>query len=190
MKYLSVTIIVFLILSSCKTSRTIYENPIEMELVNRQFVIGSDSTSFKEMRLYYGNGAMQIAQIMFDNHGRWDQAVYPEGNQIPLLIWEKVDLLSNGIEYDVFADGIETNTDMYAALMVFDNKNNDALSESSIERDTLTKHFMILAETAIDSSGFYEQYWKMVDPQHWEFLERVRKEKRIRENMGFRVSEK
>lgn len=146
----------------------------QMNMSDRQFVVNGDSTIFNEMRFYCVGGSMRTKQIMFDNHSRWDKAVYPEGSHSPMLIWENVDLLKNGNEYDVFVDGIESNKVSYSSIMVFDSKNQDVLSAKSIELDTLSKYFMALVKAAIDTSGYYEQYWKMVDPQHWERLQKIR----------------
>ena len=202
MKYIIVILFSFLFLS-CYTSapRTYRSGDIEciysennmfaqINMDRRTFVVNGDSTVFNEMRFHCVGGAMKTKQIMFDNHGRWDQAVYHDGKQHPMLVWENVDFLKNSSEYDVFADGIESRNLSYSSVMIFDEQNHDVLSQQSVELDTLSNYFMTLVKMKVDSSEFYEQYWKMVDPQHWEKLKRIKNDIKNREKAEWPWSDK
>ena len=185
MKYIIVILFSFLFLS-CYTSapRTyrsgdiecIYSDSYEFAQLNmghRKFLMNGDSTTFSEMRFHCVGGAMRTKKIMFDTYGRWNKVLYIDGSTHPMLIWENVALLDNGIEYDVFVDGIESKKISYSSVMVFDEQNQDVLSKESEVLDSLSKHFVNLVKMKNGVSSFYEQYWKMVDPQHWERLQRI-----------------
>ncbi len=144
----------------------------QMAMGYRTFLLNGDSTTFNEMRFHCVNDEMDIKRVMFDTYGRWNKVRYPDDSKYPILIWEDVELLANDIEYDVFADGIESEGISYSSVMVFDEQNLDVFSQESVV-DSLSKHFMVLVKKKKGASSFYEQYWKMVDPEHWERLQRI-----------------
>ena len=137
----------------------------QMNMGHRTFSINGDSTTFNEMRFHCVGGALQIKRVMFETYGKWSNVRYTEGSMHPILIWENVELLTNGIEYDVFADGIESEKVSYSSVMAFDERNLDVLSKESVI-DTLSRHFIFLLNKKKGASSFYKQYWEMVDPEH------------------------
>lgn len=84
-------------------------------------------------------------------------------------MWEGVELFSNGKKYNVFTNGIESPSEVYVSVMVFDSNNNDLLSSFSQEKDSLFNYFgELLKKPTKNNRNFYQQYWTTVDPDRWE----------------------
>lgn len=73
-------------------------------------------------------------KVMYDKFGKWDKAIYPSNKKSPILLWEKVDLFSNGEKYNVYTNGTEEWKHINASVMIFDENENDMLSMESSEK--------------------------------------------------------
>ncbi len=174
--------LIFLVLS-CSTSQKvvkdekcpkIYKNNYT-QILNEKYeaVTDNDTAMFNEIRFECVYSALYTHKIMFDKFGKWDKAIYPNNRKHPILKWENVDLFSNGKKYNVFTNGIEEWKHIYASVMVFDQNNNDLLTNDSPEKDNLTNYFSgLIKKNKTDKKDFYEVYWKMVDPKQWENINR------------------
>lgn len=172
-------IIIFFIVSGCSSSQKviketkcpkIYKNDFT-EILNEKYVTisNNDTVKFNEIRFECVYSAFYTHKVMFDKFGKWDKAIYPSNENHPILKWENVDLYSNGKKYTVFTNGMEEWKHIYASVMIFDKNGTDLLSNESSEIDSLTNYFAdLIKKHKIDKKDFYEIYWKMVDPEHWE----------------------
>lgn len=148
----------------------IYKNDFTA-ILNEQYatIVNNDTIKFNEIRFECVFSAMYTHKIMFDKFGKWDKAIYPDNKKHPILIWEKVDLFSDGKKYTVFTNGIEEWKHIYASVMVFDDVETDLLANKSKEKENLTNYFAhLIRNQKTEKKDFYEVYWKMVDPNHWE----------------------
>jgi hypothetical protein len=103
---------------------------------------------------------------MYDLYGKWNKEIYPSNRKHPILMWEKIDLFSNGKEYTILTNGLEERKQIYASVMVFDDTETDLLSETSAEREAITNLFTDFFENKNNKKkDFYEVYWNMIGPK-------------------------
>lgn len=171
-------LILFLIVLSCSSGKTIKQKKCPIFYINNyskilnekyKTIIGYDTISYNEIRFACVNSAFYTHKVMFDKFGKWAKAIYPSNKKHPVLMWDSVDLFSNGIKYTVLTYGIEKSRHTYASVMVFDKYETDLLTTDSPIRESLTNYFAkLINKHNTKKKDFYEVYWKMVDPKHWE----------------------
>jgi hypothetical protein len=106
---------------------------------------------------------------MFDKFGKWDKEIYPNNSNLPILLWENVDLYSNGKKYNVFTTGLEEWKHIYASVMVFDKNYIDLITDDSLEKENLINYFSdLIKKNKTYRKNFYEEYRKMVDKKKQE----------------------
>ena len=181
MRNIYLTIISIIILS-CSASQNlkketkcpkIYKNKFT-EILNEKYSVvnNKDTTSFNEIRFECVYSSLYTHKVMFDKFGKWSKEIYPSNKKHPILMWEKIDLFSNGKEYSVLTNGIEEWKHIYASVMVFDKNTTDLLSETSKERQAITDLFAkYMQNQDHKKKDFYEVYWKLVDPDRWEIIQ-------------------
>lgn len=152
----------------------IYRNGFSEVLSTKYLTIyNRDTISFNQIRFQCVHSALYTQKVLYDRFGKWDKEIYPKNSSHPILVWENVQLLSNGTKYNIMADGVEEWKNIYASVMVFDDEGNDILSDSSSEKLAITEVLADLIRNNDDRKReFYEIYWKMVDPKHWKTLKR------------------
>jgi hypothetical protein len=166
-------IIVLLLIFSCSTSQKAVKNKKcgrlfkngYSEILNDKYetVYNKDTITYNEIRFECVFSSFYTRKVMFDKFGIWDKAIFPSNKNHPILLWEKVDLYSNGKKYNVYTDGIEDWSHIYASVMIFDENDNDLLSLDSPDRENLTKYFAdLIKKNKIEKIDFYEIYWKTV----------------------------
>ena len=172
------SIIILLIIVSCSSSKNVvdqkkcskhYQNDFS-EIIFEQYttVSNADTVSYNEIRFQCVYSSFYTQKVMFDKFGKWDQEIYPINSRDPFLMWEGVDLFSNGKEYMVLANGFEGRYQSYASVMVFDEDENDVLSVQYEERDRIAELFAGLIRNQDEGKkSFYEVYWKTVDSERW-----------------------
>lgn len=169
-----------LILSSCSSQKIgkenkcprIYKNDFT-EILNEKYntIYDLDTVTFNEIRFECVYSAFYTHKVMFDKYGKWNKEIFPSNRKHPILIWENIDIFSNGKKYIIMTNGLEEWKHIYASVMVFDNKESDLLSDSSTEKAAITNFFANLIKNHdSEKKAFYEVYWKMVDPKHWESI--------------------
>jgi hypothetical protein len=144
----------------------IYKNKYTAVLNEKYLVINSnDTTSYNEIRFECVYSALYTHKVMYDLYGKWNKEIYPSNRKHPILMWEKIDLFSNGKEYTILTNGLEERKHIYASVMVFDDTETDLLSEISVEREAITNLFTDFFENKNNKKkDFYEVYWNMIDP--------------------------
>tara|TARA_B110000211_G_scaffold230548_1_gene290279 strand:+ start:592 stop:1200 length:609 start_codon:yes stop_codon:yes gene_type:complete len=171
-------IILLLFIFSCSSSQKvvekdkcpkIYKNKYT-EILNEKYetVYKNDTIQYNEIRFECVYSAFYTHKIMFDKFGKWDKEIYPSNKKHPILVWEKVDLFSNGKKYNVYTNGIEECKHIYASVMIFNENDIDLLNNESPEKERLTNYFAdLIKKHKTEKKDFYEVYWKMVDPEKW-----------------------
>ena len=179
-------IIVFFIVFSCSSSQKvvketkcpkIYENDFTEILIEKYKTINNNDTiTYNEIRFECVNSALYTHKVMYDKFGKWNKEIYPSNRKHPILVWEKIDILSNGKEYTILTNGLEEWNHIYASVMVFDKNETDLLSSATEENEVITNAFADLIKNhKTEKKDFYEIYWKMVDPKRWETIKKYQK---------------
>lgn len=138
-----------------------------------QTIYNNDTIIFNEIRFECVYSAFYAHKVMFDKFGKWDKAIYPNNKTHPILVWEKVDLYSNGKKYNVYTNGTEEWKHIYASVMVFDENDTDLLISGSSEKEALTNYFAeLIKKNKTEKIDFYEVYWAMVDPERLKNLDK------------------
>ncbi|PWH82505.1 hypothetical protein DIS18_09645 [Algibacter marinivivus] len=180
----TILLIIFIILS-CSTSKKvakeikcpeIYENNFtQIRFEKLTSISENDTTKINEMRFKCVHSAFYTHKVMYDKFGKWDKEIYLKKNTHPILMWEEVNLFSNGKKYRVISNGIEEWKHIYASVMIFDKNDNDLLSDTSEEKEILIKYFGdLIKNNDIEKRDFYEVYWTTVNPKHWERIKHQR----------------
>ncbi|WP_339919856.1 hypothetical protein [uncultured Flavobacterium sp.] len=148
----------------------IYKTNYTEILVEKYLTISNNDTiKFNEIRFECVFSALYTHKVMFDKFGKWDKEIYPNNSNLPILLWENVDLYSNGKKYNVFTTGLEEWKHIYASVMVFDNNYIDLITDDSLEKENLINYFSdLIKKNKTYRKNFYEEYRKMVDKKKQE----------------------
>lgn len=141
-----------------------------------QSVVNKDTVFINEVKYECVHTAFYTQKIMYDKFGKWDTAIYPNDDTHPILVWEDVQLFPNNpTKFKVAARGLESRETTYASVIVYDEKNNDALADDSVHKQNLISYFgnSIRANNS-EKKDFYEVYWTTVDKKTWEKLKAMR----------------
>lgn len=182
------TITITLILISCSSTSKVNEKRCKSILKNDyktilkekfQSVVDNDTIFLNEVKYECVFTAMYTKKGMYDRFGKWNQEIYPKGQNHPILLWNNVKLFPNDTtEFIVAANGLENEETIYASVLVFDKKNKDLLSDESEFKTKLIDYFSEMIKTNNEKkSDFYEIYWKTVDPKRWEQIKQYKKNK-------------
>ena len=170
----SITVFLVLTIFGCSSSQKVaeevkcpqlYQNGYKKIVYGKyETVSNNDTIKINEVRFECVFTAFYTQKVMFDKFGKWDKAIHSGNKTHPMLLWEKVDLYSNGKKYNVITNGIEDMKQIYASVMVFDENETDLLSKESPEKENLTNYFAdLIKNNNNEKKDFYDVYWKMVD---------------------------
>lgn len=176
MKYIFI-ITSLITLLSCTSQKVVKENKCHKfyksdftEILNEKYktVYKQDTLSFNEIRFECVYSALYTHKVMYDKFGKWNKEIFPSNRKHPFLIWENVDLFSNGKKYTVMTNGLEEWKHIYASVMVFDNDENNLLLDSSTEKNAITFFFAdLIKNNDTEKKDFYEVYWQIVNSKQW-----------------------
>lgn len=169
--------VVLFFIFSCSALRKETGNKCKLDSEDQSFskiiqdqrisVIGKDTLIFTEVRFQCTKTAFATKKSMYDEFGKWDNAIYSEEKEHPVLYWEGVKLLSDQTnEFSVFASGEENDSIIYSSILIFDKNGRDILNENSPLRSKVIERFteMILYNN-IGKKDFFEVYSPIVDPE-------------------------
>ena len=143
-----------------------------------------DTISYTVLKFQCVYSGTYTSKVMFDKYGKWDKIVYAEKN-IPLFIWEKVKLFESDNSTFTIITGLRENSEIITNVMVFDEFNNDMLSLNSSYREQLINYFSDAIRSNDETkTDFYEAYWTTINPAHWEYLKKIKREKENTVNQG------
>lgn len=127
-------------------------------------VDNNDSIYITELRFNAVESAMYTQKLMYDRFGKWTKEIKQEPYKNPTLLWENVKLYDNQNKYyTVAANGIESDDNLYAAVMVYDADNNDCLSSNSPEQQAIINYFSEGIKNLSTSETFYQLYHQQFD---------------------------
>lgn len=142
----------------------LYENGYkDFEIVRIPAVIRKDTIYTSELKFNTVHSALYTQKLMFDTFGIWDKELRAKEDNTSILVWKKRQLFpDSNVLYDIYARGVESQTQMYTAVMVFDVKENDALNENALERNKIIEYFAQGIQHLKSNSKFYRLYHKKV----------------------------
>lgn len=83
----------------------------------------NDTINLNVLRFNAVFSAMYTKKVMYDRYGKWTKEIRPNNESHPILIWENVKLFDNeDRKFTVYANGDENWNEIYASILVFDNK--------------------------------------------------------------------
>ncbi|MBS9774987.1 MAG: hypothetical protein KGV59_07540 [Tenacibaculum sp.] len=187
MKRIYIIILFPIFLSCCSTQREvkkakcpkIYKNKFT-KILNEEYVAvnDKDTTKINEIRYECVYSPFYTHKVMYDRYGKWDKEIYPSNRSYPILMWNNINLLSNGKKYTILTNGLEEWKHIYASVMILDEKGRDVLTEQTEEKIALTNFFgELIKNNNTKKKDFYEAYWKMVNPKYWEQIKKYQKNK-------------
>ncbi len=178
MKFIIVSLLAILLLLSCSSSKKIsnekdkcprvYKNSYT-NILNETYttVYKNDTINYSEVRFECVNSAFKTHKVVFDKYGKWDDVIFPSNSNQPILIWNNLDLLSNGKKYTVYTNGKESWKHIYASVMVFDEYENDALKGSSPEKQKLIECFSkLIKRNKLGKVDFHDAFKKMINSRN------------------------
>lgn len=108
--------------------------------------------------------AMYTKKVMYDRYGKWTKEIRPNNESHPILIWENVKLFDNeDRKFTVYANGDENWNEIYASILVFDNKKLDCFSEDYPDKNRIIDFFSSSIKNLNNKNDFYDIYWKSVN---------------------------
>lgn len=124
-------------------------------------VVEKDTIAFNEIRYECVASAFTTHKIMYEEYGKWNRVILPENSNLPILVWNNIDLLSDGKKYTIYTFGIEEWKHIYASVMVFDEDENDVLTTDEI-RERFSIRFGQLIRKTDWSKGNFKYFFKKV----------------------------
>ena len=92
-------------------------------------IVNKDTFRLKELRFSGVHDRYYIQKGMYDRFGKWGQSVYKKQYDT-LLIWNDVRILKNSDKsFKIAAKGHRVGVNVYTAVLVFDENNNDMFGE-------------------------------------------------------------
>lgn len=130
-------------------------------------VVNKDTFRLKELRFSGVHDRYYIQKGMYDRFGKWEQSVYKKQYDT-LLIWNDVRILKNSDKlFKIAAKGHRVGVNVYTAVLVFDENNNDMFGEDSVYKEQLANYFANLIKTNDDNKvDFYIDFWEMLEKEN------------------------
>ena len=123
MRKVIVLIVMLFTFFSCKTNKLTYSEKQDYTIETVVSSIENNAISINELRFYNIESAMDSKKIMFDKFGKWDKVVAAPNKNHPVLVWENISFFKDDSKtYSVAASGIETPTEYYTSVIVFNDK--------------------------------------------------------------------
>lgn len=137
-------------------------------------IFEGDSLSYTQIKFQCTRSALYNLRTMYGFFGKWHKSVFPANRKKPLLIWENVDLFSNGNKYNVVTFGEENSRDdVSTSFMIFNNKGEDLLLKNETFKNKAIEFFASnLRNTENKSKEYYHQYLREFAPDYWKKYKR------------------
>lgn len=119
-------------------------------------ISGNDTIRINELKLTCVIAGRKSQIALYDAFGKWSSFVRTN-DEIPLLVWKNIKLFkSKDKKYTVVAHGVQY---LYTSFLVFDEQNNDMLSDNSLEKEELVKYFKkLIKKPTSKESNFCVEY--------------------------------
>ncbi|WP_053992272.1 hypothetical protein [Mangrovimonas sp. TPBH4] len=179
MKYILTSICLSLLLTCASHKATkdnkcpkIYKNDFK-EILHEKYktVYNNDTIAFNEIRFECVYSPFSTHKVMYDKYGKWNREIFPSNSKHPILVWENIDVFSNGKKYTILTNGLEEWKYVYASVMVFDENETDQLSDTSPVKVSLTNFFAdLIQNNNSENEEFYEIYGNLIHPKQPESI--------------------
>lgn len=124
----------------------------------------NDTINLNVLRFNAVFSAMYTKKVMYDRYGKWTKEIRPNNESHPILIWENIKLFENeDRKFTVYANGDENWNEIYASVLVFDNKKLDCFSEDYPDKNRIIDFFSSSIKNLNNKNDFYDTYWKSVN---------------------------
>jgi len=158
-----VLIVMLFAFFSCKTNKLTYSEKPDYTIETVVSSIENNAISINELRFYNIKSAMDSKKIMFDKFGKWNKAVVNPNERHPVLVWENISFFKGDSKtYSIAASGIETPTEHYTSVIVFNDKNEDCLSPTSNERQFIINYFSKSLKNVSSDDAFSKAYSPLI----------------------------
>ncbi len=149
---------------SCPTYKILDENQISWST----FAFKGDESKSLNQLSFCTHHPNIVAEIIFEDYGKWNKIYYETKNNNPMLLWEDIFLEKIGIKVDV---STSSYNDRYSSIIIFDNNGKDLLTDNSEYKTILVDYFVekINSYEKLKQSKFMEEYWKEVNPKMYEY---------------------
>gem|GEM_PF-1503821 len=125
-------------------------------------ILKNDTVTYGEVRFECVHTAFITAKVMFDHFGKWNRALVQRDHHHLILMWQNVDLFSDGKRYTVVTDGRESPIITYGSFMAFTQKGEDIIANSLAGKDKIVNLFKKwIRNNDSNKREFYETYWPM-----------------------------
>lgn len=173
--------IFFLVVSACSTSNVgdkkklkecakNYENDFgSIEELNRSLIVNGESSNYTQIKFQCTRSALYNLRTMYNLFGKWDKSIIPADKPRPYLMWEDVNLFSDGHSFNVITFGEENSRDdISTSFIILNNKNEDLLGNNQALKDKAIEFFSEnLRNHQNESNEFYIEFLKEFAPKQW-----------------------
>jgi len=120
------------------------------------FEVGKDTILVTEIRFYKISSALNTQQVLYDKFGKWNQKTISKyGNRMNQLVWINKSLFKDNHQFTILADGVETKTDYYASMILFDTNFKDCINPSHPLSKLVIKKLTEMMGTRLSVTDFY-----------------------------------
>jgi len=176
-----IAILFILMICSCKVNQDAQK--IKRSLSNREkneyrditneiytSIVDNDTISVTQIKYNYAYTEFLLQKVMFDNFGKWDQALYRTDERHPTLLWKDIQLFqNNNSKYTVATNGGgEDVGKIYSSVMILDENGKDLLLTDQELRNNVSAYFSKeIYNHDWNKDEFFSVYWKEVDPKFY-----------------------
>ena len=143
----------------------IYENGYLNYNISKIPVIHKNDTLFlNKLKFNAVYSAKYTQKLMYDRFGKWTKEIRPNDEMHPILVWERIKLFENEDQlYSVYAHGEEIRKEIYASVLVFDDKYSDCLRDDSVHKTNIIEYFSEGIKNLSSDENFSKAYWKLLE---------------------------
>ncbi len=148
-----------------------YKNDFaEVTLEKYVGILENDTLLNTQIKFQCTSSALYNLRTMYGYYGRWHKSIIPINEPKPLLVWENIDLFSNGKNFTIMTFGEEiARNDISTSVMVFDKEGKDVINEDTELRKKIVEFFgSNIRKNKNKSEKFYHEYLKEFIPEYWE----------------------
>jgi hypothetical protein len=163
---------------SCKAIKLKTSNScsaIEDKFVTKN---GNNTTYINELQYHCVRSAMLSKKVLYDKFGKWNYGVFPDSSRHPVLFWEQIQIFENDTtKYTIATYGKEEYNYMYTSFLVLDKEGNDVLTDPIQLSRFKSRLGNLIKSDNKKNRAFFEVYWKSIDPEIWEYIQKQESEK-------------
>lgn len=141
MKKIILSLIIILFNSCSSINNKVFtkqERNSELKVVKIKTNIDKNNGIFNELRFSKIKSAMDTQKAIYLEYGSWNiEAESLHQLNVSGKIWKNINFLNDAQTFTIIADGIETASEYYASLIIFDSNGKDCLEENHPLREKI-----------------------------------------------------